>query len=381
MSKKRKSTSDDMPESTRKGRLVEQLVAAMYKYPDCKVRTNIKVPAVDSSFRRYREIDVLIQGGFSGHDLTLAIECKNVNKIIGAPMMGEFIDRLTDVGIPHSSGVYVTARRFTRDAVDRARKAGIKLLTLDGLSPDRLASLLHQAVYSVVVLVPNLIRIVVTLEHNIFQKRILFPCTNSLLFFNKDGIYVSSVSTEAWKLWLKEGSRMIIGTHNRKIDTTGLYARGERGLEKVLSVDLDLGVVGWVADFLGTGTKHSLSTVPASRVERTRTTATFRFSSGTFDLKEFRSELELKQYVRNIPSVAHIKERVLAPRLWHDSLYWPPSDRALESIEERLTLHTLGYCTDLKPNNVTAIEGDNLSTAWEPISNRFFTQDTLIAVR
>jgi len=80
----------------------------MHQMTGVKVEQNVFLPAQDGSGRK-REIDVLLSSQVAGHPVRVAIECKNEKEPIGVQKVGEFIDRLLDVGIPTQLGIYVSA--------------------------------------------------------------------------------------------------------------------------------------------------------------------------------------------------------------------------------------------------------------------------------
>src|ERR1700759_155773 len=89
-----------------KGRIVEKIVAAFHDHPSVKIERNVFFETAGNDNGR-REIDVLVTGEIAGHEVRLAIECKNEKELIGVEKIDAFVGKLTDVGIPHKQGIYV----------------------------------------------------------------------------------------------------------------------------------------------------------------------------------------------------------------------------------------------------------------------------------
>lgn len=123
------SKSKTMSDSTTKGKLVEFIVASLHQAQEVEIERNVKIPPKHGSQKRRREIDVLINTRVVGYPFKIAIECKNYKKIIGVGLIDEFRGKLEDAGLSPQQGIFVTSRRYTKDAIDRAQVLGIRLLS------------------------------------------------------------------------------------------------------------------------------------------------------------------------------------------------------------------------------------------------------------
>ncbi len=74
-----------MGESTRKGLLVEQVVAKLHVTPGVTIQTRARLPSI-SGMGGKREIDVLLTSLVAGYSIKIATECKNEDKSIQAPV-------------------------------------------------------------------------------------------------------------------------------------------------------------------------------------------------------------------------------------------------------------------------------------------------------
>src|SRR6202040_1067969 len=73
---------------------------------------------------------------------------------IEAKDIGEFADKLRQVGIQTQGSIFVSAGGYRRGAKTRAKELGMILLTPAGLAADRLAVAVEDALQSIVFLLP-----------------------------------------------------------------------------------------------------------------------------------------------------------------------------------------------------------------------------------
>src|SRR5713101_2183236 len=126
--------------SKERGDLLEDVVAALHEFPTIETQKRVFLPVIDSGSVRTREIDVLLLSNVAGYPVRIAIECKNEKDPVGIQRIDEFLGKLNDVGIPPSHAVFVSPVGYTGPALERAAKAGIRTLQLDGLTQDRTRS-------------------------------------------------------------------------------------------------------------------------------------------------------------------------------------------------------------------------------------------------
>lgn len=145
MSRTRRGNTDS------KGRVLEEVVARLQQAGFSDVETRVKLPS-----RRdpsdFREIDVVVSLWGPLQQLRVPFECRNLASKVGPRQIGEFRDKLEDVGLPVPYGVFVTTTGFTSGGLRRGRELGIKTLLASGLTPDRVRVAVHDAMRSTVVL-------------------------------------------------------------------------------------------------------------------------------------------------------------------------------------------------------------------------------------
>jgi hypothetical protein len=94
----------------------------------------------DRLTKRYREVDVVIQGKVGSQSVVVSIECrdhKRVADVTWVDMMKTKHDRLDTNAL-----LLASSRGFTQEAIDVARKYGIKLIALEDQETADLASML-----------------------------------------------------------------------------------------------------------------------------------------------------------------------------------------------------------------------------------------------
>ncbi len=124
-----------------KGRLLEEIVKQLYTDIGLHAEKNAQLPVINGSGRT-REIDVLLRADDKLLDdcsVLIPIECKNYGNKVGVGLIDAFVGKLVDLGIPPAFGIFVSTIGFTKGASERAKKAGISTLVLDGLADDRLS--------------------------------------------------------------------------------------------------------------------------------------------------------------------------------------------------------------------------------------------------
>ena len=86
-----------------------------------------------------RQFDVVIRGHFAGQQILGAMECKDLNRNVGIQDVESFITKCNDTNA--NIRIFVSRKRFTKKAIDKAKHHGIKTLSLlpdessVGLSP------------------------------------------------------------------------------------------------------------------------------------------------------------------------------------------------------------------------------------------------------
>lgn len=331
-----------LPANTLKGRIAESIVAALHRDDEfTQVECNVQLPAKGGTGRT-REVDVLLTGRVGGYTLRVAIECKNYNKRVGAPKIDEFAGKLQDVGLPRESAIFVSAVGFTGDALEVADKHGIRLLLLEGLSDNRLATKVFEAMGSTLYVMPTLTKISITGEGDLGMdltgRRELDPSSFPTVIFdvhNQRNMYVADIAAEVWK-------KGLLDRQLGKLDVT--LEIGENVLWatiyqiytwRVTQILLFFDIKAFAYTTLGQGESLALRNVVSQSVERHKQTARFPDTS-EIKFTELNSQLDLLAYQNQYDAIVgeewHFTRVIHLPRVRNAGLYFPLSQRVQSQI-------------------------------------------------
>jgi hypothetical protein len=328
-----------------KGDILEDLVALMHKVPGVIVEKRVKLPVLRARRKRRREIDVLITSNVAGYEVRLAIGCKNEVKALGMNAIDNFVGILTEVGIPLQYGILVSAKGYTRDALDAASQHGIRTLVYEGLSADRLSLEISAALNSIVYL------LVTQSNLSIFpyvetsggdDSRFITATLDS-----KDEPSVTQVMTSLWELWVSQQIPASIGNH-----TVCLKPKDPESKWCVIG---DVTVTGLIASLPGTFSRGILKDAVAGTIERVQISAKFDEIKGPLTLTPVSSEKDLDEVITK--EKLTIVTRVRVPRIVSNAGYWPLTVQALRKAK---TLFDAG-----KPIAFEHIESSNIADAWD----------------
>jgi len=360
--KRKKKTSSEVSDSTVKGRLVELIVASLHDVSGVKVERNVRLPAKESS-RRKPEIDVLITSYIAGYPVRIAIECKNYKSPVGAPKINEFIGKLNDVGIPLQHGIFVSINGFTRGAIERAQKEGIRTLILTGLTEDRLSVELQRAFQSVVYLLPVAgAGVEAQVAHTELPGQMM-------VFYDDAGSVCGTVLDLIWGKWQEGYPPSSIGEYRYKLEIPSRWHQivdGETDVVKNITAIVQ--VQGLVVTIPGESSHHLLVDAAGQKVERFGITVSFDTSKSKYPVRTFHTEDELNEFIDRRPEAVKLTiGRIRLPRVRFGPIFWPPSERVASVLSRLTEAYKAGEIAELRSEDLAGIEGDDLRTVWEPI--------------
>ncbi len=364
MTPNKKEPAKTLPKHMVKGNLVEQIIAALHDEPDVLVRPKVKLRSRTHP-KNKREIDVLVTGQILGHPMHLAFECKNYAEKIGVGRIDEFKGKLEDVGIPVQYGIFVSARGFTRDAKDRAASLRMRLLLLEGLTEDRLATEVHAAFQSLIYLLLSVKAISVTNEAADARA-------DEMLFLrDESGNVRGGILDLIWARWRDGMISRDLGEHELDIEIPKGWQWIVGGVSMPSTAKATVSVTGHVVTVQGRAERLALRDATTSIIERGRISSSFDTeTTTTYPVTTVNTEAEL-QTALDHSGVARVSVgRIPLPRI-RFNCYWPPSDRVLLHIKRRAAeLISQGQPLDLLSTiPFTEFEGTDLSTVWEPVSS------------
>lgn len=347
-----------------KGSIVEEIVAMMHRQPGVEVKRNVRLPAKNYA-RRHREIDVLLLGSFAGYPTILAIECKNFKRRINVRDIGEFKDRLDDVGLAPQQGILISVSKIGAGALSRARELGIKAFQLRGLTADRLSAAIHEAGQFVIFVVP-------AMSHLSVQDN-LGPDANWTeigTFLDQENNIVGLLPDLLWHKWLEGAPPSVLGEHNLELEVPeGWHRRVEGRHEPVHSIFAKVKVHAAVVKFAGTGTGHALLDPSGPKLQKYQGKMSFDTSPGEYPVHNFSDEHSLEAFLQEQKATFTVTVgRVRVPRIIVNHIYWPPSERVMQRVREFEIQYEAGEMGMPDPEFLKGIEDGDLSTLWESIA-------------
>jgi hypothetical protein len=349
--------------SSIKGKLVEAITAKLHEWPNVTVLRNIRLP-VPGSRRRIAEIDVLLESDVAGYPVRMVIECKNEKIRIGTKYMNEFVGKLDDLGIPRQHGIYVSASGYTKTAIDRAQKAGIKLLKLEGLTKDRLSAAVIEAFQSIVYLLE--VTREITLTNNVDEQMTEIEFHT---FYNSEGQCCGMPADLIWERWYYDGEpASSLGEYQMQFSVPDGWHQIVDGQRiPLLSMTAKVHVVGCVVTRPGKAEYLSLIDASTLALERTMINVSFDESRSEYPVAIFKTEDELRAYMEKAHNVNVSIGRIRLPRIAAGPCYWPPSKRAAEKLRTLMTAFLEGSIPDPRPIDTRMLEGTDMRTVWEPM--------------
>lgn len=353
-----------------KGDILERIVTRLYEDPDVTVQRDVKLPAKGSDRNRERQIDVLISRTVAGFPVRIAIECKNYAKLVDVKAVDAFLSALQDVGIPPQYGIMVSASGFTDGALERAQKEELQLQVLDGLTPDRVASMVAEAV-----------QLLVYVELTVLA----IEAEAGRIFHDAEGIFVGMIDDLVWQRWVSGELPVTLGEHEIQVSIPETWVYGQDGVEvRGRTAVAKVLVAGIIVSLPGRAETHVLTTLAARPEHRVRiqTRAYFEEPKGSYPAQIVQTEAELDALMAQPPAVKAETGRFRMPRIRTfvpDPLspeattycYWPPSERVDNIIAERYRVTAAGSTMEPAELTFEYLERTNFQAAFEPISPRY----------
>lgn len=347
--------------SAAKGRMVERIVSLMHEGPDVTVKRNVRLPVRGSSTRK-REIDVLITGGLSGYPVRIAIECKNERESIGAPRIDQFVGKLDDVGIPPQYGIYVSASGYTSGAIERAQAAGIRPLTLRGLTHDKLESEVRAALQSIVYLLLAVreLRMDVTEATRDPDPR---P-----IFYDRNGRVCGSLNDLVWWAWQDGQIESKIGMSDLELTVPPEWNYQEGGkIVGVATARATVQVLGVIVTIGGQVKEHALVDASQDKVEKWHAEVAFDTGQRTYPVTVVSTEEELETALKGTAATRLSLGRIRLPRIRFNIMYWPPSERVMRTLWGLRRAYEDGLLAEEPTFTFEQLEGTDLRAIFEPI--------------
>ncbi|HSK81045.1 MAG TPA: restriction endonuclease [Thermoanaerobaculia bacterium] len=340
--------------SKKKGDILEEIIAELHSVPGVHLTRNARLKSLAGKGRG-RDIDVLIEANVAGHEVQIAIECKNERRKIGAPKIDGFAGKLIEVGIPTRHGIFVSTSGFTVDALQSAATHRIRPLVLAGLALDGLRDEIGRALCSTVYLLADVVSYAI---ENSAPKASL----SELNFLYAGGKFEGLVLDRFAQLWIEEKIPSVLGKHSVELPLTqGTYQVAEGKMFEVRRVTAEIEVIGLVFQLGGRAVQHALIDPLTQSVHKLRATITPSAPTCVrVPLTVVRTDDDVQQLC--MPSdassvVAHIR----LPRIRYGPAYWPLSRRVMAKMRQAAEAYQRGEGPDPSRLTFNDIESDDLA--------------------
>lgn len=347
-----------------KGRMVEKIVASMHEGAGVSVETNQWLPPTLGNGTQKREIDVLITTSVAGYPVRLAIECKNEKTPAGSPDLGIFIDKLNHVGIPPQQGIFVSVTGFTKGALERAKATGVRCLLLSDVGT-KLGDAVVEAFQSVLYLLASVESFVIS---NTASPADVEYRDTALVFFDEEEKPCGMVQDLIWYAWKQGKIPDTIGVHEVTIDVPETWhQRAGAKTIQVMGCTASVRVRGVVITLKGEVSNHALLDAETRTMSKWQLEVRFPKVTEQPRISMIESEDEVETAVASKGAINIGIGRIRLPRIIQESLYWPPSKRALDLLSDRVRRFEAGEIPDPRPSGLAEIEGTDFATIFEPI--------------
>ena len=358
--RKRKKAPEGSTRAT--GDILEEIVAEMHRVPIVLVERNAFLP-VHHDTKRTREIDVLITSETAGIPIRIAIECKNEIEKTGIEKIDSFIRKLQDINLPTQLGVFVSKSGYSSGALRRAQDVGIKTLTLrENSISDAVFTAFQSTVYFLLAITNIQIRNNIPSGERITGGDLLF-------FRDKERKICGSIPDLVWEKWIRGKIPLTLGEgkllHLKVPSGWKQIVHGQK--VKIEDITVSYTINGFGMSVTGPVKQYQLVNEADQTLHKSHATARFSPPDGRPLLLQINNEDDLNNFEKRKGEIV-ITNRVRTPRIRWLAMYWPPSNRTLVKLNQRmLTAHEKGELLDLNSIPLEEIEGDNLSMLWEPI--------------
>ena len=333
----------------------------MYSGPGVEVERNVRLPVrrVQGLKARTREIDVLLSGRMAGVEIRIPIECKDYGAPVGVAKIGEFLDKLADVGLPPAPSVFVAAHGFTQDALDRAAEVGMVTRVLKEVTKASMASAIDGALQRVVYLLAMVDTI--TFQDHVAKHDDL---QEAFCFRDGEGRFCGTILDLVWRKWRAGEPPSQIGEHQLALTVPEGWHRFVAGKEEpLLSLTVKVKVWGLVAHLPGTTKQHVLVDPATGTEERRHLSAVFKGDS--YAVRMVASEEELRQAAET--AIVRITVgRFRLPRILMNFMYWPPSAKTWQKLSELAASMSVEEFVKVSLS-LQEVEEAPLAAAWDPV--------------
>ena len=326
-------------------------MALLHKTPGLEVEQNYSYPVeeVEEGEAETRDIDVLVSAKRAEVNIEFAIECKNLGSKVGVELIDAFVGKLDDIGMPASQGIFVAVNGYTRPALRRAAKAGIRPLLLRGLTEDRLESAYEKAFRYVIYLMPEL-GLIASFDNSTDSRSVVEMLSYGL---GHQAGTRELIVNKVWEKWFNGDIPRAIGCHAFRLR---MYAAEPEVEGEVKDFFPQVNVLGVVVETRGKVSRHDLDDAPTGATVRSRVEMGFA-DNGRSNLRFFGTTKALEGFLDSRQASRITIGVIPMPRLQFQSFFWPISNKAWQRAMDLLGQgETLSF---------EKVEGLDLSASWD----------------
>lgn len=304
-----------------KGNLLEDIVASFHDDENLRVETRVKI--------KKREIDVLITTNpLRYYEIKIPIECKNQVNKVGSSQIDSFIGKLHGIGLATQNAIFVSVNGYTSGAKESAKKAGIKLLTVHGLTKDRLAKSIYRAIQSVVYILPIL------KSYKVMSSIPNVPNNEHLIFYDKNKKYIGTLADIIYSMWKADEVPLSLGTHKFRIevpdDWFNLY---NNELHGCFPMTVELMFVGYVFSYYGNANRLLLIDDETQEAKKDNINLDFE-NCEKCTIKSFKCEEKLNEFLSNRDEPYKLDiARLKLPKVRMKDLFYPLSKKVYNEFQ------------------------------------------------
>lgn len=344
-----------MADNNEKGKLLEEIVISLHVQDSFKVEKNKFFKPLNKN-KKKREIDVLLSKIIADTEIYIPIECKNYKDKIEVKEIDAYFGKLTYLGLDVNKAIFVSVNGYTSGAKNSASYFGIKLLTFNGLSEDRMSLLLFNAIQSFSYIFPiyKTYSIISSIDSHVNSEHLVFYDSSR----NKKGTLADII----FEFWMTNKIDSTLGLQKLKISNANeLYCLSNNKLEQCFSIEFEVLIVSCIINFKGKMTKKVL--LENENIDKLRIDASFN-EKEKFSYTFFDNEQSLKNYRDNRNE--HLKidfKKVKLPKVRMHRIFYPLSKKVVKEIDDFLL-----YKDEEKFNQeIEVLEKDLFSSMWEVI--------------
>ncbi len=247
-----------------------------------------------------------------------------------------------------------------------AQKEGIRVRTLEGLTKEGLSAILYEAFQAVVFVIADIAQLTIHYTEETGWSE------HPYMFFTDKGEFCGYLHHFIWDGWRKGLLPFALGEHPLDLQIPpNLYHLVKEELKLIESISIKLKITGFVIGFPGKAEYFSLLDAANKSLERTKLNVNFDTPTGQYPINIMYTEEELKSFMER-PEAVRVINRVRLPRIRTDrGVYWPPSDRMLSIMFNKVRAYQTGETLELSFEDLGQFEGTDLNIAWEPVSEKY----------